>query len=550
MKFLRGSLGRPLIPELTEHLTRYFKSSKRRSGESMHEYITRKDEIYLRAQQSLLRVLPQYAKKQNTTPQWPSWSEWPPPGSWSGSRRSSLASEAAEGGEEEVNEATAATGEAGTTSTTREETEYDEDPWRWWARRDWHQSWESPSYGWTSPWGWHGGWGGSYNWSLWRPKEEERTPLLELLPDVVQGWYLLNDANLDTHERLVIQTALQGGFSQARVAQELRSQWPENEVKRRDGHKKQHSYMGEDIDTEEVDELLETEMKPEALIAAGMSTEGVELIGAAEREAQEALAIMRNAKVTLKEARMRQHKVKMARQYYRGGSQNSQGSRPPPHDSRMTCLKCGKVGHRAANCPQRDAAYSSTTSESPEHAPFVCFTESELPEAQEALAAHISTAEAVTQGKAVLDSGATRTIGSVAAIESLMALNHARRGSSGVVGVNVSDRPVFNFGNSSQDRCVSTVDMGLVAHGREGSLQVHALNKGAGPILLSIQTLCALGAVVDYEHDLIVFRKLDDKRIVSLERSATGHQLLPLAEDLLSQGQSVQEPVPSLKAFL
>ena len=124
-------------------------------------------------------------------------------------------------------------------------------------------------------------------------------------------------------------------------------------MKRRDGHKKQRSYLGEDIDIEEVDELLETEMKPEALIAAGMSTEGVELIGAAEREAQEALAIMRNAKITLKEARMRQHKVKMARQYYWGGSHNSQGSRPPPHDSRMTCLKCGKVGHRAANCPQK-----------------------------------------------------------------------------------------------------------------------------------------------------------------------------------------------------
>ena len=73
-------------------------------------------------------MLPQYAKKMNRTPPRPSWSEWPLPGSWSGSRRSSLASEAAEGGDEEVNEAVTATGEDGTTSTTRVETEHDEDP--------------------------------------------------------------------------------------------------------------------------------------------------------------------------------------------------------------------------------------------------------------------------------------------------------------------------------------------------------------------------------------------------------------------------------------
>ena len=53
----------------------------------------------------------------------------------------------------------------------------------------------------------------------------------------------------------------------------------------------------------------------------------------------------------------------------------------------------------------------------------------------------------------------------------------------------------------------------------------------------------ALGAVVDCEHDLVVFRKLDDKKTMALERSATGHQLLPLAED-----PQVQQSVLSLQA--
>ena len=56
----------------------------------------------------------------------------------------------------------------------------------------------------------------------------------ELLPDFLQGWYLLQDASLDGNERNMVQTALQGDFSLHRVAQELRVQWPEDELRRRD----------------------------------------------------------------------------------------------------------------------------------------------------------------------------------------------------------------------------------------------------------------------------------------------------------------------------
>ena len=64
---------------------------------------------------------------------------------------------------------------------------------------------------------------------------------------------------------------------------------------------------------------------------------------------------------------------------------------------------------------------------------------------------------------------------------------------------------------------------------------MHTINKGEGPLLFSIDALRSLGAVIDFEQDLAVFRRLDAHQVIKLERSNTGHQLLPLTEDLFAQ---------------
>ena len=53
---LRQGLGQPRIVEVTEHLGRYFRQSKRRSGESINECVARKNVVYLRAQQGATSV--------------------------------------------------------------------------------------------------------------------------------------------------------------------------------------------------------------------------------------------------------------------------------------------------------------------------------------------------------------------------------------------------------------------------------------------------------------------------------------------------------------
>ena len=380
---------------------------------------------------------------------------------------------------------------------------------------------------------------------------------MELLPPFIQGWYLLHNANLNQTERNLIQTALAGDYDVDKVAQELRNQWSDTDIRHRD-QGRHGGYLGdvaeeEDVPEEENDAAWSTHTE--------MTEEGQALLTEVEHEVHEALLAANGARRTLRDARMRQHQVKMNRQYYRAGPPRNQPSssstRPSgsrPSDASMVCLRCGKTGHRAAVCPEPKPASQQANHTQDEHAPFVCFVES-AHQAEEATAMtaennHMTTAEAVKGGHAIIDSGATRTLSSVYAIERLMAANQDAHGQARVNDVDVTDCPTFAFGNSSSDKCLSTVRMEVTAGGKTGDLRIHALDKGEGPILLSIATLRALKAVIDFSEDLVVFRALNPRKVIKAGRSATGHQLLSLSEDLYKDATEVAQEIPSLKAFL
>ena len=182
---------------------------------------------------------------------------------------------------------------------------------------------------------------------------------------------------------------------------------------------------------------------------------------------------------------------------------------------------------------------------------FICYSDEQHSLAAEAedqsFATGISTNEAVAQGKAVIDGGATRTLASCAAMEAIMALNAKRSGHNGVLKIDKENCPTFGFGNGSTNRCTATVQLAIRADQKPGALTVHCLDQGAGPLLLSVDTLRRLKAVIDFEADLVCFRALDDTRLVSVERSQTGHQLIPMTEDLYKCSLVAKSAIPSLR---
>ena len=535
MEHLRKNLGLPQLPEMSSYLNQYFRNSRRRKNETMNGYITRKMEIYARAVQSLGRVQKRFAstrRPQRTAP-------------------SGDASSQPAGGTDDFYDAQeqepppAATDAAASENVEEDE---NEDPWwdGWNGWNSWHGRWQD---GWSDYEPWRSSWSRST-----RPTSTTASWLTEapeLLPEFVQGWFLLQDSGLDTAEKNMVIAALGGDYSLTRVAQELRNQWVDDDLRRRDQGGRGTGWMTYADD----DDLQEPDLKDDTSFLANqdLNDEGFAILEHAEQEAQQALA-------TLREARQKQHQVKMSRQYFRTSYRGSNFSnrsnqgyvRKEPTQPRGTevCLACGGA-HPTSRCPKRTSGNASSA-EAQESAPFVtspffCFAESE---AMVASQEKLTTLQAMERGMAVIDGGATSTLGSVKALEQVMMLNQDAKGKHGVESVDLSDQPVFGFGNSSHDKCLSTANLTVVADGREGQLRVHALDRGEGPVLFSIKSLRALGAIVDYEHDLICFRRLNDQKIIPLEQSSAGHQLLPLTQDWYDGANATKAPIPSLKDYL
>ena len=581
MDHLRKALGKPRVNEVTDLLATYFKGTKRRSGESMNEFITRKTEAYMRANQALRRVQPHYESETAIrTYGNPGWREGRRGSDSTWSRQWTPATEAEETPLHASEEGTSTTG--GSTRPPEDGTE-PEEAWRSYSGSPWDP------YG---GWGWSSGW--SSYWSSWDWKASSAASTTsqdsssqELLPTFIQGWYLLMDASLDHGERNLVVTALNGNFHPQRVGQELRNQFPESETRRRDQGRRFQSYMGE-IAEDADEDLYEDGNTTVELEAEGLNAEGVALVVDAEQEAQSALVALQEAKRTLKDARFKQKQVKMNRKYYQGGNRGFKTGGTffgrPRDDSNIECLGCGQKGHRVANCPNKAPATAASTDhargsgDDRQQAPFVCFVEktessadspssldgdfvgfaqvacATTPPVNKSATAEaetkLSTLEAVRRGMCVIDGGATQTIGSVAALEAIMECNRAKRGTSGLQGVDATNPPSFSFGNSTENKCLSTARLKISANGAPGELRVHALDHGQSPVLLSIETLRLLGAIIDFEQDLIVFRNLDATRIVRLTRGLSGHQLLDLTEDWLQNASQAERAVPSLSSYL
>ena len=498
----------------------------------MNAYVTRKTETYHRARQALSRIQ-QLHERHPTRPQrqWQEWNWWN--NSWHWDRQGYQAWESRD---------TSAQGDSEARETGGQDDE------RWYDAEAEARPGPSTHEARSSV-----GWSSAYN-----PYEDEEWKVAteELLPEFLQGWYLMMDAGLELSERNMIQTAVQEDFSLQRISQELRRQWPDEELKRRDQAAKFSGFWNDDILSVEE----EPEWEGEEFTAEGLNDKGQALYGEAAHELQEAQAVIQQAKRTLRDARARQHQVRLSRQYYKTSySKRSTGDRSyrPRSDQgggKDSCLQCGKP-HRTSDCPDRQPTAGKPGvgqgNLATEEAPFVCFTEESALSTEGGTATTgKTTREAVREGYGVIDGGATKTLGSVEAIQAVMDMNKKKHGSNRVKSIDLDNKPTFGFGNSFQDTCISTADLQLTADSRPGALQIHALDKGQGPILVSIHTLTKLKAVIDFENDLMVLRGLNTQKLIPLQRSAAGHQLISLTDDLYKDAITCKSQVPGLKDYI
>ena len=206
------------------------------------------------------------------------------------------------------------------------------------------------------------------------------------------------------------------------------------------------------------------------------------------------------------------------------------------------CFICGDKGHDFRSCPKR-ASGKGAKSKKGGHINFVdavVYTVEEIPEEGQCFQnlgdTELPVPDEELSGYAVIDSGATETVCSLPALEALVKLKEARDGKP--VGLEVTQEPVkrFKFGNGEHAYASSYVLLDQMLGERKIQLGMFTLDVEGVPVLLGMKTLRRLKAIIDFDRCLVVFAAVNPCLAIGLRRSRTGHLLLSLTQDWLSQG--------------
>ena len=501
---LKATMKAPTLPDAGRHISRFFYGLKRRKGESMAAWLVRHDEALDDVRRTLSEAIREYGPKTMAAPT----ATTTPLRATTPSGASRLSGDIYD--------------EAGRLVEDQEETdEWDAwepapwDQWGWWSQdHGWHQDRRTNRESSTRH---------SMEMGSWAADREDPATVeaSQFLPDFVLAWMLLQRSGLDHQEKGSLIANLKNEFTMAKVKEILRLNWPDDELKRRDTSRGAALLA---TGMEEDDEVYAATADDEDLHDALLTDENAAEYQALEAEAQEAYQALQQQRNTLRQAREKQHAMRQNRRFFGN-------SRGPPASSRPTaatpgmapkCLKCGGK-HWTRQCGQGNEGTKTGS------ANLVFMMESES-------AMATSTVEtALATGKAIVDGGAASSVGSIQAVEKIRELAWQKFGTD-PIEVIPDQAPSFRFGNNGRVQCSSTTCVSVPLDGGQGGMHVAVHELPGQPVLMSIKSLRALGAVIDYDRDEMILKKVNSKKVVKLERADSGHQLFPMVTDIYQGG--------------
>ena len=131
---------------------------------------------------------------------------------------------------------------------------------------------------------------------------------------------------------------------------------------------------------------------------------------------------------------------------------------------------------------------------------------------------------------AVLDTGATETVGSMDALDRILSVRQERFGEEEVY-IEPSQNKEFKFGNGQTRTAASFVHVPQTIGNQKTTLGVYALDVPQIPVLLGIKTLKRLGAIIDVDSETLEFKKRFPGMQVQLICGQNGHLLLDLCSN-------------------
>ena len=223
-------------------------------------------------------------------------------------------------------------------------------------------------------------------------------------------------------------------------------------------------------------------------------------------------------------------------------------SNPSSKPGYTGCFICGDKNHDYRSCPKRGQSSQGSTSLANKSRPIHYVSTSSSSCAymveDEPVAPTISQSDlhrlVLTAGEvdpacdrlryAVLDTGATETVGSLEAIEKIMLFRQEKFGQERV-GINPHKQKCFKFGNAQERRSESYLLLPQTCQGQEFSLGIFTLDVPGVPVLLGVRTMKKLGTMIDIEKGELIFKKVFPEIRIPLVRGKNGHLLLDLCSD-------------------
>ncbi|CAK9021545.1 unnamed protein product, partial [Durusdinium trenchii] len=210
------------------------------------------------------------------------------------------------------------------------------------------------------------------------------------------------------------------------------------------------------------------------------------------------------------------------------------------------CFICGAKDHDFRSCPKRSKSGKGFGSgkvfmveeaqELEETFVFHAWSEPERPLSVMKVG-EVSSPE--MEGFGVLDTGATETVCGLSALEWIMHKRAAAGASSGDFTVVDVPQKTFKFGNGMTQQSESLILLPQRLGEHSLSLGIYTLEANGVPVLVGIKTLTRLGAIIDTSRSAMVLTAIDASLLVPLKQSGSGHLLMDLTHDWLSQATKI-----------
>ena len=222
--------------------------------------------------------------------------------------------------------------------------------WNWFEKNSEEvMEWEERSDAHSSSWS-------SWNWNSWKTnrgntwneittlRDEDYDDAPPLFPEPVLAWFFLQKSGLEARERNMILAATGNKYQLDQVEQAMKIQFPDDEIRYHDDRTGKHhnTLLGGAVEEEEEQMSVHEESHEN-------SDDDLDPLAKAQEEEAEALTSLVTANRTLREARDKQHRVRMSRGYL--PQQQSQRDRYNKRPERK-CVICNGP-HWASQCPEK-----------------------------------------------------------------------------------------------------------------------------------------------------------------------------------------------------